>query len=74
MPRADELPEDLKDLSFRNSFELTHARWDSDVKLLIQALRKLLERDAAPQPGHGPSPATPVPRPEAEGRGRRPVA
>ncbi len=39
MPRADELPADLKDLAYRNSVELTHARWDSDVALLVKALR-----------------------------------
>jgi len=40
MPRADELPDDLKDLAFRNSVELSHARWDSDVELLVAALRR----------------------------------
>jgi hypothetical protein len=39
MPRPEELPEDVKDLAFRNAVELTHARWDSDVQLLIKALR-----------------------------------
>lgn len=39
MPRADQLPEDLKELVFRNAVELTHARWNSDLQLLIKALR-----------------------------------
>ena len=39
MPRAEDLPDDLKDLAFRNSVELTHARWDSDVELLVAALK-----------------------------------
>ena len=39
MPRAEQLPEDLKDLAYRNAVELTHARWDSDVQVLIKALR-----------------------------------
>ena len=39
MPRADQLPDDLKDLAYRNGCELTHARWMSDVQLLIKALR-----------------------------------
>jgi len=39
MPRVEQLPDDLKDLAFRNSVELTHARWDSDVELLVAALR-----------------------------------
>lgn len=38
MPRAEQLPEDLKDLAYRNAVELTHARWDSDVQVLIKAL------------------------------------
>ena len=38
MPRAEQLPEVLADLSFRNSVELSHARWSSDVQLLINAL------------------------------------
>ena len=39
MPRADQLPEDLKELAYRNGVELTHARWNSDVQLLIKQLR-----------------------------------
>ena len=54
MPRADELPDDLKDLAYRNSVELTHARWDSDLQLLIKALRTYItdqpSAPAAPQP------------------------
>lgn len=38
MPKADQLPEDLRDLAYRNSVELTHARWKSDVQVLGQAL------------------------------------
>ncbi len=39
MPRPEELPDDLKDLAYRNGCELTHARWASDLQLLIQSLR-----------------------------------
>ena len=46
MPSAQELPESLKELAFRNGTELTHARWDSDVKLLIEDLRPYLEKPA----------------------------
>jgi len=42
MPRADRLPTDLADLAYRNCVELTHARWKSDVQVLISALRSLL--------------------------------
>ncbi len=47
MPRADELPDDLKALAFRNSVELTHARWDSDVEVLITALRPYVQAQPA---------------------------
>jgi len=42
MPSAEQLPDDLKDLAFRNGIELTHARWRSDIQLLVEALRRLL--------------------------------
>lgn len=41
MPTAEQLPDDLKELAFRNCVELTHARWRSDILLLIEALRRL---------------------------------
>lgn len=40
MPSEVQLPDDLKDLAFRNGVELTHARWESDVQLLVAALAK----------------------------------
>ena len=43
MPRAEQLPDDLKELAFRNAVELTHARWKSDVQVLVQALKPYLE-------------------------------
>jgi hypothetical protein len=39
MPRPEELPDDLKDLAYRNAVELTHARWKSDIQVLVRALR-----------------------------------
>ena len=65
MPRADQLPGDLKDLAYRNGVELTHARWRSDVQVLIHALHSLVEKSGHPaatvhasQPtGAYPSPA-----------------
>ena len=47
MVRAEDLPDDLKELAFRNGVELTHARWESDVQLLIKALRPLVLGQAA---------------------------
>jgi hypothetical protein len=40
MPRPEELPDNLKDLAYRNSVEITHTRWNSDVQLLTNALRQ----------------------------------
>lgn len=48
MPRVEDLPEDLKELAFRNGVELTHARWDSDVQVLVKALRPYIQ--AKPEP------------------------
>ena len=38
MPLAEQLPEELKELAYRNAVELTHARWESDVQVLIKGL------------------------------------
>jgi TonB family protein len=42
MPRVEELPETLKDLAYRNCVELTHARWRSDVQLLLEPLGRII--------------------------------
>ncbi len=47
MPRPGQLPDDLKDLACRNAVELTHARWKSDVQLLVRALRPYMETSTA---------------------------
>ncbi len=39
MPQPGQLPDALKLLAFRNSVELSHTRWNSDVQLLIEALK-----------------------------------
>src|SRR5215475_6411263 len=39
VPKPDQLPDDLKELAFRNAVELTHPRWNSDMQVLIEALR-----------------------------------
>jgi len=38
MPPQDRLPDELKDLAFRNGFELSHTRWRSDVREMLQRL------------------------------------
>jgi hypothetical protein len=57
MPRPDQLPEDLKDLAYRNAVELTHARWDSDVQLLIRALRPHVDTEPEEVSGASAKPA-----------------
>ena len=47
MPALDQLPDDLKDLRYRNSVELSHARWNSDVALLIGALKSYVNANPA---------------------------
>ena len=65
MPRADQLPEDLANLAFRNAIELTHARWESDLTVLGKALSRYI----APAPA-GTAGAETVARPA---RGRTPL-
>ena len=38
MPAAQDLPSDLSELAFRNAVELSDGRWESDVRLLIEAI------------------------------------
>ena len=47
MPHPDQLPDNLKDLAFRNSVEITHARWNSDMQLLIKALGQYVSASSA---------------------------
>lgn len=42
LPLADELPEDLKNLAQRQSIEIGKTRFESDVKRLVEAIRKSL--------------------------------
>ncbi len=53
MPSADRLPEDLKDLAYRNGFELSHTRWESDFSEMVKWL------------GLAPSPVAQPPLPAA---------
>jgi hypothetical protein len=59
VPRADQLPDGLKDLAYRNGVELTHARWASDLQLLIKALAPVIGKgETAVTPGVGALPPT----------------
>lgn len=68
MPRPEDLPDDLRDLAYRNCVELTDARWNSDLQLLMHALRRLDGMAASPSPQPELA-ASPKPQPECVGRG-----
>jgi TIR domain len=52
MPRAEQLPQDLRELAYRNAVELGHARWKSDLQVLIRALKPYLDQGGnSPAPG-----------------------
>lgn len=44
MPSADLLPENLRAFCYRNSVEISHTRWSSDVQILIKALEPYVKR------------------------------
>jgi hypothetical protein len=54
MPDAAQLPDDLKEIAYRNCVELSHRRWDPDLELLIGGLL------------HPPGPAESTPAAGAE--------
>jgi hypothetical protein len=67
MPAPEQLPDDLKDLAYRNCFELSHTRWESDVAEMI---RRLGLRKADPQESRSTVTVTAgADRPVATGRG-----
>ncbi len=39
MPDPDQLPDDLKDLAFRNALTMSHLDWDGNVEKLVDAIR-----------------------------------
>lgn len=63
MPHADQLPDDLKELHYRNAVELTHPRWKSDVQILVRALRPYMGEPTgiAAAPTHAPVQAAATP-------------
>jgi hypothetical protein len=74
MPRPEQLPDNIKDLAYRNSVEISHARWNSDVQLLVEALKQYVQTTRATQtePVHAtvsvqlPPPVSPHPVPEVQ--------
>ena len=78
MPKLEELPDDLKDLRYRNSVELTHARWNSDVALLVGALKNYVSVNPSTQTEtvHATIPVqlpAPQPPPAASAKSRLPL-
>jgi hypothetical protein len=69
MPRAEDLPNDLKPLARRNARELSHARWEYDAGRLVEAAQRSAAAPAPlpPRPGGAATPA-------AAGRRRLPAA
>jgi hypothetical protein len=47
MPAAEQLPDEIKDFAYRNGFELSHSRWESDLQEMLKRLGLLTAR---PQP------------------------
>jgi hypothetical protein len=77
MPHPEQLPDSIKDLAYRNSVEISHARWNSDVQLLIDALKQYVTTTPATenQPVHAAVPvqlpppvSTDSPAPPAVGK------
>ena len=75
MPSQDQLPESLKSFSHRNSVELSHARWPSDVQLLIGALNSYVTPTKATvqDPVHATVPVQ-LPAPHQPATPAQPVA
>jgi hypothetical protein len=75
MPSQDQLPESLKSFSHRNSVELSHARWPSDVQLLIEALNSYVapSKAAVQEPVHATVPVQ-LPAPHQPATTAQPMA
>jgi hypothetical protein len=64
MPRVDQLPDDLKELAYRNAVELAYTRWKTDVQALVQALRPYLDANCpSPSAVNGAAQALPANQP-----------
>jgi hypothetical protein len=63
MPRADQLPEDLRPITRRNAMELSDGRWRYDVGRLNETLEELLAGLTGFPARVRPEPATPAPTP-----------
>lgn len=66
MPKADELPEELRSLTRRQALELRHERWDHDVDHLATALEQALGLQRIDTPKPAPPPTSEAPSPSAK--------
>jgi hypothetical protein len=70
LPRADQLPHDLRELSSRQQYELSDTRWRGDVQGMIDKLARIKglqrtgPRRAAPRPSTITPTALPVAKPK----------
>jgi hypothetical protein len=64
VPPPDRLPDDLKDLSYRNAFELGHSTWESDIR---EMTTRLGLGSATSGPAPAPSAMPPASPPASSG-------
>ncbi len=50
MPPAAKLPEDLRNLTYRNALTLSHLDWDGAVQKLVSNVRRYVDEGGSPQP------------------------
>ncbi|MDO9438769.1 toll/interleukin-1 receptor domain-containing protein [Hydrogenophaga sp.] len=67
MPRAEDLPEDLKPLARRQAIEVSHKQWDATTAELIAALETILSLGASREPMPQPLVDTVVPEAKRSG-------
>lgn len=72
MPDAEELPDELKELSLKHAQELTSSRWNYDVGELTKVLERIIEKKPEPKPQPNPEPQSnprpfvpPIPQPKS---------
>lgn len=51
IPRAEELPEDLRTITRRQALELRDSRWEDDIQALIGVLERVLASSDTPEAG-----------------------
>ena len=65
MPASERLPDDLKDLPYRNGFDLGHSTWESDVAEMVRRLGLKEQRPGPSMPstkGETPAQGSSTPR------------